>query len=116
MALIPKSHMPTPSGAPYLVNNFKPIEAGTTAFDLEVMGHIPEALSGRLLRIGPNPASVPDPRQYHWFSGSGMAHGLRLRDSKAEWYRSRYVWDASVITALKLPSLGGPALVVEMAV
>lgn len=112
MALIPKSHTPTPtptpSGAPYLVNNFKPIDAETTAFDLEVIGHIPEALSGRLLRIGPNPASVSDPTQYHWFSGSGMAHGLRLRDGKAEWYRSRYVRDASVITALKLPSLGGP--------
>ncbi|MEN3166198.1 carotenoid oxygenase family protein [Gluconobacter sp. OJB] len=108
MPLTPNSSIPKHSGASYLANNFKPIEAETTTFDLEVIGHIPEALNGRLLRIGPNPASIPDPARYHWFSGSGMAHGLRLREGRAEWYRSRYVRDASVVAALKLPPLGGP--------
>ncbi|GBQ86547.1 carotenoid oxygenase family protein [Gluconobacter albidus] len=108
MTLIPKSHASTHSGAPYLARNFKPIEVETTAFDLEVTGRIPEALNGRLLRIGPNPAGTPDPARYHWFSGSGMAHGLRLRGGRAEWYRSRYVRDAAVVAALKYPPLGGP--------
>ncbi|MEJ5142071.1 carotenoid oxygenase family protein [Gluconobacter albidus] len=108
MTLTPKSHASTHSGAPYLARNFKPIEVETTAFDLEVTGRIPEALNGRLLRIGPNPAGTPDPARYHWFSGSGMAHGLRLRDGRAEWYRSRYVRDAAVVAALKYPPLGGP--------
>lgn len=108
MPLTPNFAISKHSGASYLANNFKPIKAETTAFDLEVIGHIPEALNGRLLRIGPNPASIPDPARYHWFSGSGMAHGLRLREGRAEWYRSRYVRDASVVAALKLPPLGGP--------
>ncbi|KXV64631.1 hypothetical protein AD949_05550 [Acetobacter orleanensis] len=95
-------------GAPYLANNFAPIEAETTAFNLEVTGHIPKVLTGRLLRIGPNPAVAPDPVRYHWLSGSGMAHGLRLRNGKAEWYRSRYVRDSSVVTALHVLPLGGP--------
>ncbi|MCQ9154960.1 carotenoid oxygenase family protein [Acidomonas methanolica] len=108
MTLSLKSLTPTRSGAPYLANNFRPIEAETTAFDLDVIGRIPEALNGRLLRIGPNPAGATDPARYHWFSGSGMAHGLRLHDGRAEWYRSRYVKDAAVVAALNAQPIGGP--------
>ena len=56
-----------------------------TAFDLEVIGRIPEALTGRFLRIGPNPVDEPDPLWlvgHHWFAGAGMAHGLRLATAK----------------------------------
>ena len=63
-----------------------------TAFDLEVTGTIPEGLDGRLLRNGPNPhLPVERPESYHWFTGDGMVHGLRLRDGRAEWYRNRWV-------------------------
>ena len=70
---------------PYLQGNFAPVTVETTAFDLPVKGRIPEALTGRYLRIGPNPIGPVDPKIYHWFTGSGMAHGLRLRGGKAEW-------------------------------
>ncbi len=96
------------SGARYLAGNFAPAEIETTAFDLPVIGRLPQELSGRLLRIGPNPAHNPEPGNYHWFTGSGMAHGLRLRDGKAEWYRSRFVKDAVSSTALGRAPLGGP--------
>src|SRR5262245_29568705 len=43
------------TGAPYVVGNFAPLKSEVTAFDLEVIGHVPEELSGRFLRIGPNP-------------------------------------------------------------
>ena len=69
---------------PYLQGNFAPITVETTAFDLPVKGRIPEVLAGRYLRIGPNPIWPVDPKTYHWFTGSGMAHGLRLRGGKAE--------------------------------
>ena len=59
-------------------------------------GRIPEELNGRLLRIGPNPVAAPDPQTYHWFTGSGMVHGVRIRDGKAEWYRNRFVRDDNV--------------------
>lgn len=75
---------------PYLAGNFAPVPGETTSFELPVKGHIPEALAGRFLRIGPNPAVAPDSSSYHWFSGTGMVRGLRLRDGKADWYRSRY--------------------------
>ena len=44
--------------------------------------------------------SAPDPQTYHWFTGTGMVHGVRLRDGKAEWYRNRFVRDDDV-TATK---------------
>lgn len=49
-----------------------------TAFDLPVSGALPAELCGRYLRNGPNPLGLDDP-DYHWFLGSGMVHGVRLR-------------------------------------
>ena len=34
---------------------------------------------------------TPIPGTYHWFLGTGMVHGLRIRDGQVEWYRNRYV-------------------------
>jgi carotenoid cleavage dioxygenase len=95
-------------GNPYLQGNFAPVEVETTAFDLPVLGRIPEELAGRFLRIGPNPAGPIDPANYHWFTGSGMVHGLRLRGGKAEWYRNRYVVSDRLVPVLGRPGLPGP--------
>jgi carotenoid cleavage dioxygenase-like enzyme len=76
---------------------------------LRTNGNIPEVLDGRLLRIGPNPVTPPDATRHHWFAATGMAHGLRLRDGKAEWYRSRFVKDAAVSAALGHQPIPGPA-------
>jgi carotenoid cleavage dioxygenase-like enzyme len=98
-----------PSGAaPYVTGNFGPVEIETTTFDLEVVGRIPEALTGRLLRIGPNPVGDIDLAHHHWFVGTGMAHGLRLRDGKAVWYRSRFVKDAAMAAAFGQQPITGP--------
>ena len=95
-------------GNPYLEGNFAPVEVETTAFDLPVVGHIPEMLEGRLLRIGPNPLGAVDPQTYHWFLGAGMVHGLRLRGGRAEWYRNRFVVSDTIATALGRSALPGP--------
>lgn len=84
----------------YLAGNYAPVTEEVTAFDLPVTGHLPEQLDGRYLRIGPNPITPPDPSAYHWFTGDGMAHGLRLRDGKAEWYRNRFIRSTKVSEAL----------------
>ena len=81
---------------PYLNGNYAPVREEITAVDLDVTGTIPSYLDGRYLRIGPNPIGDPDPARYHWFLGAGMAHGLRLRDGKAHWYRNRWVRSADV--------------------
>ncbi len=101
------SHPPTATN-PYLAGNFAPILEETTAFDLRISGSLPAELDGRLLRIGPNPPGLADPERHHWFIGSGMTHGVRLRDGSAEWYRSRYVIDDEVVRALGRAPLSGP--------
>ena len=94
-------------GNPYLSGNFAPIADERSAEALPVEGAIPEALDGRLLRIGPNPVA-PDPSSHHWFLGNGMVHGVRLRGGRAEWYRSRYVRDDEVVEARGWPAVAGP--------
>ena len=92
---------------PYLEGNFAPVPDERTDTQLAVSGEIPAALNGRLLRIGPNPVD-PDPAAYHWFLGNGMAHGLRLREGRAEWYRRRFVRDDQVTAHMGWPAVEGP--------
>ena len=99
------------TGAPYIAGNFAPLRSEVTAIDLEVIGRVPEELTGRFLRIGPNPVDEPDLVRlvrYHWFAGTGMAHGLRLRDGKAEWFRSRFVIDRDAAQVLSRQPIPGP--------
>ena len=90
----------TVTANPYLQGNFAPVLEEVTATELAVTGRLPETLSGRYLRNGPNPVSAPEPSTYHWFTGDGMVHGIRLRDGRAEWYRNRWVRSAEVARTL----------------
>ncbi|MFE2870860.1 carotenoid oxygenase family protein [Embleya sp. NPDC059259] len=74
---------------PYLVGHFAPVADEISGFDLTVRGTLPAELNGRYFRNGhnPKPGDVPT----HWFRGSGMLHGIRLREGRAEWYRNRWV-------------------------
>src|SRR5262249_44027049 len=81
----------TDTSTRYLAGNFAPVRAEVRAHDLRVPGTIPRELVGRFLRIGPNPLPNEDAASYHWFTGPGMVHGVRLRDGRAEWYRRRWV-------------------------
>ncbi len=92
---------------PYLEGNYAPVTEEVTATELTVRGSIPEALCGRYLRNGPNPVSPPEPATYHWFTGDGMVHGIRLRDGRAEWYRNRWVRSSLVAEALGEPAPSG---------
>ena len=78
-----------PADAPFHTKgNYAPVETETTAVDLKVTGTIPDAISGRYLRNGPNPKHGDT---QHWFFGDGMVHGTRLDGGKASWYRNRWV-------------------------
>lgn len=92
----------------YLTGNYAPVANEVTATELAVTGSLPEVLSGRYLRNGPNPFSAPEPSTYHWFAGDGMVHGIRLRDGRAEWYRNRWVRSAEIARALGEPVRPGP--------
>jgi carotenoid cleavage dioxygenase-like enzyme len=79
---------------------FAPVREEVTAFDLPVTGRIPKELNGRYLRNGPNFMRGLDDSKHHWFLGSGMVHGMRLREGRAEWYRNRWVRSKAVAEAL----------------
>jgi carotenoid cleavage dioxygenase len=87
-------------GNPFLEGNLAPVTEEVTAFDLEVTGTLPPELDGRYLRNGPNPLGYVNAEKYHWFTGHGMVHGIRLRDGKAEWYRNRWVRNNDVAELL----------------
>jgi carotenoid cleavage oxygenase len=93
---------------PYLQGNFAPVLKEVTATELPVVGELPAQLNGRYLRNGPNPVTAPEPSTYHWFTGDGMVHGIRLRDGRAEWYRNRWVRSAAVAGALGEQPHRGP--------
>ena len=87
-----------PAQSRFLEGPFAPVTEEVTAVDLPVTGQVPAALNGRYLRNGPNPMGLEDPN-YHWFTGDGMVHGVRLRDGRAEWYRNRWVRSQAVAKA-----------------
>jgi len=82
----------------YLDGNYGPVSVESTAMDLEVTGNIPNDLIGRFLRNGPNPPADIGRGGYHWFTGQGMIHGLKIANGKAEWYKNRYVGSESGIS------------------
>jgi len=100
--------MATSTKNPYLESNFAPLREEVTEMTVPVVGTIPDYLDGRYLRNGPNPVVDPNPDTYHWFLGSGMVHGLRIRDGKVEWYRNRYVRSGEVSRALGEEPRPGP--------
>ena len=91
----------------YLSGNYAPNHNEVTATDLQVIGELPKELNGRYLRNGGNPFDDVDPATHHWFLGDGMVHGIRLRDGKADWYRSRFVGSERVAARLGRP-ISGP--------
>ncbi|MFN5650436.1 MAG: carotenoid oxygenase family protein, partial [Actinomycetes bacterium] len=88
---------------PFLRGNLAPVDVETTAFDLRVTGTLPAEFDGRYLRNGPNPLGPVNEAKYHWFSGHGMVHGIRIRDGRAEWYRNRWVRNNDVADLLGEP-------------
>jgi len=84
----------------YLENNFAPVDVETTLTELTWTGSIPDELTGRFLRNGPNPLQKVNPDSHHWFIGDGMVHGLRLDSGRADWYRNRWVRSESIAADL----------------
>jgi carotenoid cleavage dioxygenase-like enzyme len=96
-----------PAKSRFLQGPFATVTEEITAFDLPVTGQLPVELNGRYLRNGPNPMSLDDPN-YHWFLGTGMVHGVRLRGGRAEWYRNRWVLSNAVANVLGEKWPAGP--------
>ena len=74
---------------PFLQGNFAPVHEEVTADDLTVVGKLPPEMDGMFVRNGPNP-QFPPIKNYHWFEGDGMLHGVRIQEGRAS-YRNRYI-------------------------
>ena len=103
-----RARLPAPDKPhPFLTGIHTPMESEVTLEDLKVQGTIPPELDGRYLRIGPNPVKPPNPAAYHWFTGEGMVHGVRLKAGRALWYRNRWIRSNAVSAALGEPPAPG---------
>jgi carotenoid cleavage dioxygenase len=99
--------MALPTQHPFLSGNYAPVADETTITDLAVEGSIPPALSGRYLRIGPNPiGNAPQP--YDWSIGDGMVHAIVLHAGRAVSYRNRWVTTSAASVKLGTEPVPGP--------
>lgn len=92
----------------YLEGMYAPVAKERTETRLRITGALPRELNGLYARIGPNPMHVRNPGAYHWFTGDGMVHGLRLQDGQALWYRNRWIGSDSVRRKQGRPPAPGP--------
>ncbi|MEQ1539659.1 MAG: carotenoid oxygenase family protein [Sphingorhabdus sp.] len=93
---------------PYLSGIHTPMDAELTLDSLRVTGSIPAELDGRYIRIGPNPVAPANHAAYHWFTGDGMVHGVKLKGGEALWYRNSWIKSRQVTETLGLPEAPGP--------
>lgn len=107
LARFNRKRLPVRGDTPFLTGIHAPMTEELTLTELAVTGTIPPGLSGRYLRIGPNPIA-PDPASYHWFIGDGMVHGLAIEGGKARWYRNRWIRSNAVAKALGVAPAPGP--------
>ena len=74
----------------FLSGHYAPVFDETTVTGLPVEGVLPAALSGRYLRIGPNPiGNVTE--SYDWTTADGMVHAVALHAGRAISYRNRWI-------------------------
>ena len=73
----------------YATGYFAPVHEEVSNVEAEVVGVIPEELTGHYLRNGPNQHFPPTGRM-HMFDGEGMIHQIRLSEGKA-FYSNTYI-------------------------
>lgn len=84
---------------PFLSGNYAPIHDELDLENLEVIGKIPEDLSGVYMRNGPNPEFEPISYTYP-FDGDGMIHAIYIKNSKAS-YKNRFVLTPGLLAERK---------------
>ena len=90
-----QSHKPFVSTLPfddthmYRSHGWTPQDTEFDAWDLDVIGEIPNELAGVYLRNTENPL-MPAIGRYHPFDGDGMLHSISFADGEAH-YRNRFV-------------------------
>ncbi len=81
--------LPPDDTHPYRSGVWRPQHRELDAWDLDVVGRIPDDLAGVYLRNTENPLFEPI-RRYHPFDGDGMIHAMVFEDGEAR-YANRFV-------------------------
>jgi carotenoid cleavage dioxygenase-like enzyme len=83
------SGLPAGDEHPYRTGAWRPQTTEYDAWDLDVVGEIPDDLCGVYLRNTENPL-LPAVKRYHPFDGDGMLHTIAFSGGEAK-YRNRFV-------------------------
>jgi len=84
-----ESKLPADDDHPYRTGAWRPQTVEYDAWDLEVVGEIPDDLAGVYLRNTENPL-LPPIERYHPFDGDGMLHSISFAGGEAR-YHNRFV-------------------------
>src|SRR4051794_41015334 len=99
--MVPTAEPPSPA------RTDAPVGDETTISDLAVQGSVPAGLSGRFLRIGPNPIG----RESIWCESAntdGMVHSVHFHGGRAISYRNRWVTTDATAKKLGTEPVPGP--------
>ena len=84
-----ESGLPEDDDHPYRSGPWRPQQLEYDAWDLDVVGEIPDDLAGVYLRNTENPL-LPSIQRYHPFDGDGMLHSISFAGGEAR-YHNRFV-------------------------
>ncbi|MFP8879461.1 MAG: carotenoid oxygenase family protein [Myxococcota bacterium] len=84
-----ESGLPDNDDHPYRTGAWRPQSVEYDAWDLDVIGEIPDDLAGVYLRNTENPL-LPPVERYHPFDGDGMLHSISFAGGEAR-YHNRFV-------------------------
>ncbi len=84
-----ESGLPADDTHPYRTGAWRPQTREYDAWDLDVVGEIPDDLAGTYVRNTENPL-LPSIERYHPFDGDGMLHSISFAAGEAQ-YHNRFV-------------------------
>ena len=101
--------------SPFLKQNWRPVEKESDAWKFVCLtkDNIPDDLpNGTFVRTGPNPYDLSEinPKSYHFFSGDGMVHGVKINDENVL-YKNQYVQTGNITKNNNLAGRGNTAMV-----
>ncbi len=100
--------------SPWTRGTRAPVTDELDVADLTVIEGVLPPISGRLVRMGPNPVGPVD-ESYQWFAGTGMAHAVDLDAGRPERFLNRWVRTPEVSHALGESPTLPPSAQVDLA-
>lgn len=98
----------------WITGIYRPRTEEAVSGERPVDGELPRELSGRFVRIGPNPTGETS-IDHEWFAGPGMAHSVRREEGRALEYQNRGVRTPEVSHVLREEPICDPLPFLDLA-